>query len=1339
MTLDEIKQALTPCFAGNVFTGPDTLFGSATLQAVFDASLPDGKLVIQGALAQTTDAVTITGAGQGPFATMAVTATFMPSGADDVAVVVAGTSNGSWSFANAFPTLADSVLGDLIVLSGATLVLTTIPGDGSTGGLVFNGAVNVAAGLGQVAKLIGSVASLTFSGPITFSGGAPVFELKAPVAAPFSLGPLNDLGFTAVLKALAAPQAGQPSATGSLTCMALETTLEIDIAKGKVTLPASITFSGSGVVDLVITAPSASGVSIANLLPWGLGGDLQSLMPPPNRFDPTGALTLDSIDFTINPTVPSLVGVTFQLSSSKVWGIDSKVSVSGIRLTLYVGITGGKPSPSGALSGVIAIGDQGGICTLDVIASLPDGVFAGNLDANSKTPNVSALIEYFIGNFGLPEIDLTSLSFSAAPLTSTYSLSAAFTSDWALQIGDHGLSITSVSVDLGKGAEGITGSVQGTLVLDKNNQFDASYTLPGSFSISAQIPSIQLSTVVAALCKPLDISPPGFDFTLQNNSILLQKTGSDFKFLLGTQLDQYGSAAFVVQDTSGTWGYAFGIDLSVGKLAEIPALSVLGLIDKAFGLDEILLIVGTVTDTGFTFPALSSFNDPRIKSKSISSAGWTGGLVSGLNFYALLDPAKSQALGYLCKLVGFTGTFATTIQVPTDPSTSVLTVSLSGNVNSNMPMSGALVAKLNAGNITLGLQGTIPTKIMQQPVTFKIEVDFEANGVFISGSTPDSITFVVVSLGALAIELGVDDEGIPSVGVAGSIKIEDFDSSIALFFDSQNPAQSMFAGSISDVSLIQVVEPIIGLAKGSVPQPVQDILKLFSLKGTSQFTIDGSFSTALEDRDAAALIKAFGQANPPVLLNPDPRNISILSGGSDTSWSLTDLAAMAHYHLAKSGKTITVTKEAQVKFVPQTTQIGNLPPVQMGYALSGELEVYGITGIVDIDIEPKTGLDVEASLSPINLLGGKLLSITDNQDSSKGPFLSLCSYTKNGKPAHATASGKVNLLGLVGSSIDIDISPSGASFELKSSATVYSYDIKGAITAATKMGAGGAASVGLGTLDLGPLGSISVNTQAGGSVKISLDGTKASASFTGSFDFQSQHFGVGPVTLNIDGASLANLVATVVSAAADAVAAWLKANLDPARWLNWVNNNIIPSVKQNAQQVGQVLGGVFKQGANDIANETRNILKYPVDATATALHAANVGANDAINAMTKVGYGAQDAVNAVEKFFKGAHIDIGLHLDTPGGPHTDTKIPPHVDGQTHGDIPSSPHADTGGNHIDSHQDVWGRGLHEDTHAPHFDTRTPHVDTHPHGDTPAGPHSDSQLPPHVDVGHIDTKT
>ena len=1367
MTLDEIKQALLPCFSKTLFTGPDTLFGSDTLKTVFDGSLPDSKLVIDGVLAQGDDAVTITGTGRGPFAGMSVVASFAPSD-DDVSVVVTGTSHGSWSFGAAFPSLADSPLGKLAVLDGATLVLRTLPADPIPAGLQFQGSVSVAGPFLQVAKLVGSVPSLGFSGPITFTSGAPVFALKAPVTAPFSLGPLSNLGFTAVL-----------NSDGTSGSMELDTTVVVNLANGQATLPAALKFGGASPVHLVVTAPklgaampwtpgaimdgmgyvhiaNPSGVSIADLLPFGLGANLQALMPPPNLYDPSNYLSLDSIDFSIDPAKPALESVTFQLSSSLTWSIDSKVLIGGIAITLVVDNSSGKPKPSGTLTGTIAIGNQGSICTLDVTAAIPNATFSGTLDPNSNQPNVSDLVKYFLGDFGLPTITLSNLQFSATPSSSIYSISAGFTSDWSINIGEHGLAITGATVELDKGKDGLSGSIKGSLVLDQNNKFDAVYTLPGDFSISAQIPSIALSKVVAVLCKPLDITPPGFDFSLTDSTVLLQKTGSDYKFLLGTQLDKYGSAAFVVQDEGGTWRYAFGLDLAMNEISAVPALAALKVIDDVFGLDELLIIIGTITDAGFTFPALSEFDNPHITGKKISSGGWQKGLVVGLNIYALLDPVKSKALGWLCKLIGFSGTFATTVSVPFNPDNGTqLTASVSGGINSNMPISGAIVAKLMGETVSVGLQATIPTSIAGQKVTFTIEGDIEPNGVFLSGSTPDTITFVVVSLGGLAIELGVDDEGIPSIGFAGTIKVKDFDSSIAIFLNSANPAQSMFAGSISDVSLDQVLTPLIGLAPGSVPKPIVDVLNKFQVKGTAEFTIDGSLATALGDRNATPIITAFQDSSAHISLNPDPRNISILSGGSDSSWALTDLAAMAHYHLKKTNGTITVTKEVQTKFVPQATQIGNLPVVPAGYALSGELDVFGITGIVDIDIEPSVGLSIEASLSPVHLLNDHLLSITDDTDSSKGPFLSLSSYTKNGKPPHATAHGKVTLLGIVGSSIDIDISPSGASFELSSNEVVFSYDFKGKISGPTAMSAGGSAKVGLDkSLSLGILGSVSLKAQVGGTVAVKLAGKTASGSFSGSFDFQSTSFNVGPLKLDVNTASLANLAAAVAEEAANAVKDFLTKNLDPTVWLNWVKNNIIAGMLGNAAQIGKVLGGVFKQDAAAIANATHQVLGLGADATATALQAANVTADAAAKAMATVGFTATQIAGAIANAFKGihadthlphvdipgVHTDVSKHVDTPAQGHVDTQTPPHGDTHAHIDTPQGPHIDTGGGHFDHHQDAWGVGPHEDTGMPHVDSHTvPHGDTSPHVDSPSGPHVDGPVVPHLDTTppHVDT--
>jgi hypothetical protein len=54
----------------------------------------------------------------------------------------------------------------------------------------------------------------------------------------------------------------------------------------------------------------------------------------PNLYDPSNYLSLDSIDFSIDPAKPALESVTFQLSSSLTWSIDSKVLIGGIAITL---------------------------------------------------------------------------------------------------------------------------------------------------------------------------------------------------------------------------------------------------------------------------------------------------------------------------------------------------------------------------------------------------------------------------------------------------------------------------------------------------------------------------------------------------------------------------------------------------------------------------------------------------------------------------------------------------------------------------------------------------------------------------------------------------------------------------------------------------------------------------------------------------------------------------------------------------------------------------------------------------------------------------------------------
>jgi hypothetical protein len=1326
MTPQDIKTALQACFQGNVFTAPDTLFGSGTLKAVFDKSLPSGELAITGTLSS--DGSTVTGTGQGPFAGMQVSAVFTPSG-DDVLLVATGS--GDWGFGSAFPGLAGSPLAGLVV-SKAQLILRTISDDAHPAGLNFMGAAGISGPLAPAAKFVGELTSLNFAGPISFTFGAPVFTLTAPVTAKFSLGPLQDLGIA--IELISAASGSTDAATGTI---AAATSVSVTINGNTATLPAALIFDGSSTLNLQAEAPSGAGVTIADLMQYALSGDLSGLMPPKAVYDLADAIQLTTIDFQIAPLTPALLGVDFDLSATSDWTMGSKFALTGVGATLHV--DGATAAATGTIQGALQVGTNGSVCTLDASASLPDGIFAATLDPNGAKPNLSDLVTFVAGDFGLPAITVSALNLKVQPVAETFDLSASIASDWQLSIGDFGLAVTGAAIEVGNSGGSMTGNVSGTLVLDQTNQFAISYAVPGGFKLFAQVPSISLSALVAALCKDVGVPPPGFEFTLENSTILITKDGQAFDFAFGTQLDGYGSASLVVQDGANGWGFAFGILLDMQKIAGLPGLSVLSTIDGAFGLDEIVLVFGTIAESTFTFPALGSFDNPKITGTSIASPGWTGGLVAGLNLYAMMDPAQSEALGWLCKLVDFDGSIACSLQVPENPDNgTTFAATISGNVNSNMAMSGALFATLVGDTLALGLKGVIPTTIAGEKVTFTIEIVFEANGVFISGSTPDTINFAnVVQLGGLAIELGIDDEEIPSIGVAGTIQAGSFNSSIALFFDSAQPEDSMFAGAISDITLDKVLGPIVGVALGTLPSGFADILKQVALKGTDSFTLPAALAASLNARDASAVGAAFNTAGRP--LSNVAGAISILGSASWGSWAVTDLASQTHYTISTGGTGggLTVEKNAQVKFVPQTTQIAALPPIQAGYAMSGELDVFGLTGILDIDIQPSSGLSIDAYLSPLQLFNANLLSITAAGDTSKGALLSVSTWTQGGVAPHATATGQATLLGL-SQSVDISITSSGATFALSSSDVVYSYSI-GVTLISSGFNAKGTANVGIDkTIDLGVLGNLPIDVMVGGNVDASLGGGSASAGFSGSFNFQGAGFSTGQVTLDVTQASLSNLASEIESDVVAAITNWLKANLDPSRWIGWIKSNIIPNIVQNAQQVGQVLGSVYHQTANQIASIAHDTLGYGADAAAAALKAANFTSDVAMQAMEQAQYAAQDVANAIARVFD-THVDTHLpHIDTPSGPHIDTQTPPHGDTSPHIDTPSGPHIDSA---IPPHGDGHKWVFHWDTPSgPHVDTATPpHGDTSPHIDTPSGPHVDSTIPPHGDTTpHIDVQ-
>ena len=155
-------------------------------------------------------------------------------------------------------------MAELSVASGATLVLQTLPQGESPAGLSFSGSIGVTGTLGQIGKLIGSVASLGFSGAITFTAGVPSFTLTAPVASPLSVGPLKNLSLAVELTATPAA----PASGGDETCqgaMVLTSAVQIELGGTQVSVPASLDITQTLPFNLVVTPEAGNSATIAAL------------------------------------------------------------------------------------------------------------------------------------------------------------------------------------------------------------------------------------------------------------------------------------------------------------------------------------------------------------------------------------------------------------------------------------------------------------------------------------------------------------------------------------------------------------------------------------------------------------------------------------------------------------------------------------------------------------------------------------------------------------------------------------------------------------------------------------------------------------------------------------------------------------------------------------------------------------------------------------------------------------------------------------------------------------------------------------------------------------------
>ena len=794
-------------------------------------------------------------------------------------------------------------------------------------------------------------------------------------------------------------------------------------------------------------------------------------------------------------------------------------------------------------------------------------------------------------------IDGLQLMISPGKFYNMNALLAAQPTPWTLPLGPVDLTVSDVMISFTKLVDSdVTGSFRGTVQLGKYATFQFIYDVPGDFILRADLPEIKLKQLLEVLTNQAVPIPDVFDLDFIDNSVMIRKDGNNCIFQLATDLKGFGLLALQVQKVNNQWGVAFGIDMTGGLPSSMGGLGFLSKFESLFSLSKLMVVVSSFDAPAFNFPDTAAFNNPALGAKKLALPAQAATLVGGLNFYGqwTLDPNNKQH-GLLQKFLGTNPSLGVTLQVSKNPSdNSKLFVSYQATVAKHLLTCkfGGMIIK---GEIALFLEGSIPVEIQGHVQTFDVNLLFVTNGAFLSATMkgPTAVEFWVFKLSNLAIEVGITWEGVPSFGVAGTIDVGEFHSSIAIFFDAEKPTKSLVAGSVSDLYLSDILKHLTG---NTLPSGVDEVLRKVGIKGTHYFNISDSLASDLDnlvlDKVAAECLAKGG-----ITIPTAQKDLLVVVNTKGQLWYVTDMTLMRHYAFKKANGVITVSIEAQFYCAPQETLIGTIP-FPADFYVNGAIELFGFNASATVHISANQGLSIDAQMDPLIIGDRRLLSLTAARGDG-GPQLSVSTYNNPAaerpefQPPHFYINGQLELLGTTRSCF-VDINEKGGSFDIHGDIVpLVSGRLTGVINGATDMNIGGKLNVGIDDVDLGPLGKFEIKTGANCKANFFVKSSDIGTSLEATFDLGGTPYSLGSVNLDFKTQTLHDLPKILFNAIKDFLADLFK---DPKKWAK----SAVDTLGWAKDKVEGVLSSAFP-GVSKNTIDTIMTAVFPVCAMTSAL------------------------------------------------------------------------------------------------------------------------------------------
>lgn len=259
------------------------------------------------------------------------------------------------------------------------------------------------------------------------------------------------------------------------------------------------------------------------------------------------------------------------------------------------------------------------------------------------------------------------------------------------------------------------------------------------------------------------------------------------------------------------------------------------------------------------------------------------------------------------------------------------------------------------------------------------------------------------NFGELFVSLNESETGL-GVGFMGNLEFKKLSGQIALYFSTTNPADKLLAINLDSLTLFDIVDSIVECKNTGIDDILDSIgIKPIELnKSIDKPELNENIKTIIKETDNDASGNYILKSESDDGYNWLPSNSYLIEDKNNfRSYMLRNHISDSKYTLEKWVSLYGCASATYIEL--------NGCKFEAGFAFSGELNLLGVSQVVNFKAKPKEGIQLYTELVDAIKLGS-VLTLCRVEDEGKGPILSLSTYPND---RHFYLSAKLKILSII--------------------------------------------------------------------------------------------------------------------------------------------------------------------------------------------------------------------------------------------------------------------------------------------------------------------------------------